>query len=169
MKIGQRIERNQSFKDRLKEAMKRNAISQSDLVRLTNIPKSALSQYLSGAFEPKKDRLGIIAQALNVSEAWLMGYDVPMRRQQKKHYDIDVDTACYSEIENPVLLDIYTYLDTFTQSELEAELEHLKAIDSGKKANIIPEERTLLELFRQIPADQRQLVLQMIRAAIGHI
>lgn len=31
------------------------------------------------------------------------------------------------------------------------------------------DERTLLELFRQIPADQRQLVLQMIRAAIGHI
>lgn len=56
-------------------------MKQSDLVRLTEIPKSAISQYISGAFEPKQDRIYLMAKALNVSEAWLMGLDVPMERK----------------------------------------------------------------------------------------
>lgn len=40
-----------------------------------------MSQYISGAFKPKQDRTYLIAQALNVSEAWLMGFDVPMERK----------------------------------------------------------------------------------------
>ena len=39
-----------------------------------------LSQYLSGKHEPGQDKLTIIGLALGVSEAWLMGYDVPMER-----------------------------------------------------------------------------------------
>lgn len=42
--------------------------------------KSDLSQYLSEKAEPYQDKLFILANALNVSEAWLMGYDVPMER-----------------------------------------------------------------------------------------
>ena len=57
---------------------------QAELCKLANIPKSSLSQYLNGDFEPKQDRIYLIAQALNVSEAWLMGFDVPMERQVKK-------------------------------------------------------------------------------------
>ena len=71
--------------ERIKEALYIKGIKQSDLCRLTKIPKSALSQYISGAFEPKQDRIYLMAQALNVSEAWLMGLDVPMERQAKKN------------------------------------------------------------------------------------
>ena len=70
--------------ERIKKALYIKGMKQSDLCRLTNIPKSALSQYISGAFEPKQDRIYLMAQALNVSEAWLMGLDVPMERQVKK-------------------------------------------------------------------------------------
>jgi len=42
--------------------------------------KSDISQYLSGKAEPNQDKLFILGSALNVSEAWLMGYDVPMER-----------------------------------------------------------------------------------------
>ena len=49
---------------------------------MAKIPKSSLSQYLSGDYEPKQDRVYDIAKVLNVSEAWLMGYDVPMERQK---------------------------------------------------------------------------------------
>ena len=58
-------------------------MKQSELCEKTKIPKSAISQYLSGAFEPKQDRLHIIANALDVDPVWLMGYDVPMERQEK--------------------------------------------------------------------------------------
>jgi transcriptional regulator with XRE-family HTH domain len=59
-------------------------MKQSELCAKTKIPKSAMSQYISGAFEPKQDRIYLIARALSVSEAWLMGYDVPMERQDPK-------------------------------------------------------------------------------------
>lgn len=70
--------------ERIRIALTIKGMKQSDLCRLTKIPKSALSQYISGAFEPKQDRIYLMAQALNVSEAWLMGLDVPMERQPKK-------------------------------------------------------------------------------------
>lgn len=70
------------FNERLKYAMNLNGLTQSDLCNKTKIPKSAMSQYLSGAFKPKDKRTFIIAKALNVSEAWLMGYDVPMQNEE---------------------------------------------------------------------------------------
>ena len=70
--------------ERIKKALYIKGMKQSDLCRLTKIPKSALSQYISGAFEPKQDRIYLMAQALNVNETWLMGLDVPMERQPKK-------------------------------------------------------------------------------------
>lgn len=41
--------------------------------------KGQLSQYLSGRNEPGQRRLFILALALDVSVAWLMGLDVPMQ------------------------------------------------------------------------------------------
>lgn len=70
--------------ERIKKALTIKGMKQSDLCRLTKIPKSALSQYISGAYEPKQDRIYLMAQALNVNETWLMGLDVPMERQAKK-------------------------------------------------------------------------------------
>ena len=68
---------------RISTALKLKGIKQSDLCKLANIPKSSLSLYLSGAYEPKQDRVYDIAKALNVNEAWLMGYDVPMTREKE--------------------------------------------------------------------------------------
>ena len=67
--------------NRIRRALNIKGMRQSDLCRMTKIPKSAISQYLSGDFEPKQDRIYLIAKALDVSEAWLIGYDVPMERE----------------------------------------------------------------------------------------
>ena len=76
--------RQETIAVRIKKALKIKGMRQAELCKLANIPKSSLSQYLNGDFEPKQDRIYLIAQALNVSEAWLMGFDVPMERQAKK-------------------------------------------------------------------------------------
>ena len=76
--------RQETIAVRIKKALKIKGMRQAELCKLANIPKSSLSQYLNGDFEPKQDRIYLIAQALNVSEAWLMGFDVPMERQVKK-------------------------------------------------------------------------------------
>ena len=75
--------RTASCADRIKTALLIIGMKQSDLCRLTKIPKSALSQYISGAYDPKQDRIYLISRALNVSEAWLMGLDVPMEREKE--------------------------------------------------------------------------------------
>lgn len=63
-----------SFSERLKEAMSLKKVSQTELCERTGIPKSAMSQYLSGAFTPKQKRTYLIAHALDINEAWLLGY-----------------------------------------------------------------------------------------------
>lgn len=73
------------LKDRLKQAMKYRNLKAVDLCERGNIPKSAMSYYLSGRSEPKSDRLYILAKLLDVSEAWLLGYDVAMERSVEQH------------------------------------------------------------------------------------
>ena len=72
--------KNVDFKVRLKQAMDARDMKAVDLCNKTGIPKGAISYYLNGRSEPKADRLYIIAKALDVSEAWLLGYDVQMER-----------------------------------------------------------------------------------------
>lgn len=75
------------LQDRLNEAIEAAGMRPIDLCEKTGIPKSMLSYYLNGKTKPKADRLHIIAKALDVSEAWLLGYDVPKYRtaDQKKN------------------------------------------------------------------------------------
>jgi transcriptional regulator with XRE-family HTH domain len=75
------------LKDRLQQALDRKGWKAVDLVEKTNVPKGAISYYLSGKSKPKADRLYDMAKALDVSEAWLLGYDVAMARtdDQKKN------------------------------------------------------------------------------------
>lgn len=65
---------------RIQEGMKLRGLKQADLVEKTGISKGALSSYISGRYVPKQNNTFLIAKALNVNEAWLMGADVPMER-----------------------------------------------------------------------------------------
>lgn len=65
---------------RIKEAMELRNLNQTDIVERTNIKKSALSQYISGKITPRQNAIDELSKVLNVSEPWLMGYDVPMKR-----------------------------------------------------------------------------------------
>lgn len=76
--------------ERLQQIMNERNLKQVDVLALAqpyckkygiSLGKTALSQYMTGKFEPRQDRLTILGLALNVSEAWLMGYDVPRERK----------------------------------------------------------------------------------------
>lgn len=69
-----------TISERIAEALELREMKQADLVKATGIGKSSISTYLSGEYEPKQKNIYKIAKALNVSEAWLMGLDVPMNR-----------------------------------------------------------------------------------------
>ena len=65
---------------RLRIALDRSGKKQADLVRETGLDRGAISSYLSGKYEPKQRAIYALAMALDVNEAWLMGYDVDMTR-----------------------------------------------------------------------------------------
>ena len=70
-----------STSDRLKEIMRIRDMKQADLARATGLAKGGISNYITGRYEPKSDVISKLAKALNCSEMWLWGYDVPMERQ----------------------------------------------------------------------------------------
>ena len=76
-----------TISQRLREALNASGKKQADLVRETGLDRGSISSYLSGKYEPKQKAIYKMAQALDVSEAWLMGYDVPEHRtvDQKKN------------------------------------------------------------------------------------
>ena len=61
------------FKDRLTEAMALRGMRASELARRTGLSKARISQYVNGKFVPKSDAIITIAEALGVSELWLLG------------------------------------------------------------------------------------------------
>ena len=87
-----------SLKYRLYEAMAAKGKKAADLARDLQIPKSAISQYLSGKSQNMdSERLHKIASYLDVSEPWLMGYDVPMERQVETKKEQPTETDGLSE------------------------------------------------------------------------
>lgn len=79
--------------DRLRDAMDAAGKKQTELSEETGLAKSSISRYLSGETEPKQKALMALAKALDVSELWLWGYDVPMHRSEaQKNNDSLVET-----------------------------------------------------------------------------
>lgn len=70
-----------TFAKRLREGMDSVGMSAAELARKSGISKSSISHYLKGDWEGKQDAVYLIAKALNVSEAWLMGFDVSKQRK----------------------------------------------------------------------------------------
>lgn len=75
---------------RLKKLMNDRNLKQVDILEMSKpfqkelsitMGKSALSQYVNGKQDPDQHRVYLLSKTLNVSEAWLMGYDVPMKKE----------------------------------------------------------------------------------------
>ena len=75
---------------RLKQIMDNRNLKQVDILDMTKpycvkydvkMNKSDISQYVSGKVEPNQEKLFILAKALGVNEAWLMGFDVQMKKE----------------------------------------------------------------------------------------
>lgn len=73
-------------RNRIREALSIRNMKQVELCEKTGIKKSSINNWLGQRWQPKQDAIMKMAQALDVSEMWLAGYDVPMERpvEQKK-------------------------------------------------------------------------------------
>lgn len=66
------------LKERLAEALNIRDMKPIELAEKTGIARGTISHYLSGTMVPKSRRIYVLAKALRVQPAWLIGYDVPM-------------------------------------------------------------------------------------------
>lgn len=85
---------------RLQQVMSERNLKQVDVISLSKVHqkelgvklgKSALSQYINGKSTPDQEKLVLLARTLGVSEAWLMGYDVPMTKDSHPTNAHDID------------------------------------------------------------------------------
>mgnify|MGYP003266034656 CR=1 FL=1 len=117
---------------RLRLLMSEKSLRQVDILNLLHpycekynvkFNKSDISQYLSGKNEPHQDKLAILALALNVNEAWLMGFDVPRERQMPKPTSNSIPQI------KPGLVEKIAKLDDIDQARIEERVDMMLEAD----------------------------------------
>lgn len=80
-----------SFANRFTKALELKNITAAELSRILGLNEGTISNYKKGNYVPKQRRLESIANALDVSIAWLMGADVPMKKADVKKHPVTND------------------------------------------------------------------------------
>ena len=115
------------LKDRLQEAMNLRKKKAADLANDLGIPKSALSQYLSGKSKNMDSvRMYRLCVYLNVNEAWMMGFDVPMERPKEKNNDIMSDIIVRLRTDEG-FFEVVETLNSLDKEQLDGVLQMLQA------------------------------------------
>ena len=113
------MERSSTSK-RLRQIMSERNLRQVDILEKSKpfqkqlgvkMGRSALSQYVTGKSKPDDKKLYLLSKTLNVSEAWLMGYDVERKRVP------DNERNSISN-EQPEILPIYNKLEKPRQEKV---------------------------------------------------
>ena len=122
---------------RLRQLMSETGLRQVDILEKSKpfqkqlgvkMGRSALSQYVTGKSKPDDKKLHLLSKTLNVSEAWLMGYDVEKKRVP------DNERNSISN-EQPEILPIYNKLEKPRQEKV---LSYAKdQLEEQESSNII--------------------------------
>ena len=115
----------ETVSNRIKQGLSIRNMKQADLVEKTKIGKSSISTYISGAYEPKQRNIYKIAKALDVNEAWLMGYDVPMERE--------TSNTVNSNDKDNILLNSFNKLNEEGKNEAIKRVQELTELSKYKK------------------------------------
>lgn len=115
----------ETIANRIKQGLSIRNMKQADLVEKTKIGKSSISTYISGAYEPKQRNIYKIAKALDVNEAWLMGYDVPMERE--------TSNTINSNDKDNILLNSFNKLNEEGKNEAIKRVQELTELSKYKK------------------------------------
>ena len=124
--------------ERIKKLLNEKSMTQSDLARISGIRNSSISDYLSGKYEPKQDKIALIAKALNVSAAWLMGVDyINNSESTAQGYYTDPETAAYAEElrTNPELKVLFSASKDLTKEQMKEAYNYIKFLKLEKERN----------------------------------
>ena len=142
----------ESTATRLKKIMETKDLRQVDVLKLTapyceqygiKMNKSDISQYCSGKNEPNQEKLFVLGKALNVSESWLMGFDVAMGRNDYEFKDaIGPDNLSFNNVEE--FKKAYDQ-SMFRKNRLEYKLlENMRKLNNNGKKSLLNYSEILL-------------------------
>jgi len=149
---------------RLKKIMDERNLRQADVLELAKpyskelgikLNRSDLSQYISGKVEPRQHKLTLLANALNVSEVWLMGIgDDRERNLPATHKVVHKITVTEKELE---VLKKYRSLDEHGTDIVDTVLdkEYARCEDESKNSVVITK-----ELLEKLPFSRRLELLK---------
>ena len=125
---------------RLNYLMVERNLKQKDILNLTQelcekydvkFNKSDISQYVSGKTEPNQDKLFILSEALNVNVAWLMGFDVPMKKSNSTSSHNNTLTSEYSS-STLEMIKMYEELDIEDRAEIRGTIKGMLKAEKYK-------------------------------------
>lgn len=131
----------QTTAQRLQTIMEMRHLKQADIIRMAEpyctkyrikLGKSDMSQFVSGKVEPGQWKLSILAMALNVSEAWLMGFDVPIERGADETDLVDNNAPVQQDERTSEVIRLFGSLD---QEHQETMLQVLRGLLADQKTS----------------------------------
>lgn len=121
-------------KNRLGEALKIKGLKQVELVEKTGLSKASINNWLKQRWQPKQKALMIMAKALDVSEMWLAGYDVPMERPVAQKKSDELAQLIIKIKEDEELKNLFTSISHLSSDQRKA-IESM--VDALSKANTL--------------------------------
>lgn len=104
-------------KNRIGEALNIRGLKQVDLVEKTGLTKASINNWLKQRWQPKQKALMKMARALDVSEMWLAGYDVPMERPELQKRNDELTQLIIEIKENEDLKDLFVSICSLTADQ----------------------------------------------------
>ncbi|MBE6585725.1 MAG: helix-turn-helix domain-containing protein [Ruminococcaceae bacterium] len=173
---------------RLKEAMSIRGIRATALAEATGLSKARISQYTHGVYSPNGDALCRLANALSVSEAWLLGKSDRMEPQltilpeglervRYRPFPVLGDIACGAPLLAVEQMDEFISAPEDTDADFilvakgdsmidarifdgdEVFIKHTDMVNNGEIAAVILDDEATLKKFFYYPEENR-LVLQ---------
>ena len=174
--------------DRLKEAMAIRGIRATALSQATGLSKARISQYTHGVYSPNGDALCRLAEALSVSEAWLLGKSQEMdvadsslpdglARARYRSFPVLGDIACGAPLLAVEQMDEFISAPEDADADFiliakgdsmvgarifdgdEVFIKQADMVNNGEIAAVIVEDEAILKRFFYYP-DESRLVLQ---------
>ena len=170
---------------RLKQIMEERNLRQIDILNMVKpfcekyhvkMNRSDISQYCSGKVEPHQEKLFILGNAIGVSEAWLMGFNVPRERKSSEDAEgFGVEAAVWN-VTHPYTLKLSQYefdiikkirkLDDYGKRALDAvlDVEYERCIEEEENTiELTDEEIERLKLEKYLKGSQELLVARKVK------
>lgn len=159
-----RVTEKVSTSERLNEIISERNLRQTDILKLaapfcvkygTKLSRSDLSQYIHGKTTPHQAKLSVLAMALGVNEAWLMGYNTEKCRQDSSesskmtYTDFNESINAESDSIKDLRKSVYAYNDAYPVRKYAAEPDSSQSYRAAA-------------LFEKLNASDKQYVIDIM-------